>query len=231
MTKWNTYQLIKSYSCYKCPLVLTVNSASGNTGPVRPNIDLGDLFCSKSHGRFLYKHPLWFLSGVSFLSHKHTTLSYLFFLIGNKQTLGKITHEPGYQNICSYWRWQSSIIRCQWDSPKVTPSFFLISLHWYWDFIQCCSCNSIPQYSHLGESADMIILHRLRNPNTVGLLSGTFTSSGHRCSNERTSKLPDLQTLPTTWKWSWIFLMMDWPTVQVPSWELSQRTQQCYVNQ
>lgn len=129
MTKWNTYQLIKSYSCYKCPLVLLstyCNSASGNIGPVRPNIDLGDLFCSKSHGCFLYKQPLRFLSGVLFLSHKGTKLSY-FFIIGNKPTLGKITYETGYRNICPHQRWQSNIIRHQRDSPKVRPSFFYLS--------------------------------------------------------------------------------------------------------
>lgn len=95
MTKWNTYQLIKSYSCSKYPLVLLCtecSSASGNVEPVCPTIDLGDLLCSKSHRSFLYKQPFWFLSNLLFLSHENTMPSYFFLTIWIKQTLGNITY-------------------------------------------------------------------------------------------------------------------------------------------
>lgn len=82
MTKWNIYQLIKSYSWYKCPLVLFsayCNSASENIGHVCPNTDLRDSFHSKSHWCFLHEQPLWFWSGVFFLSHKDTVLPYFYY--------------------------------------------------------------------------------------------------------------------------------------------------------
>lgn len=64
------------------------------------------------------------------------------------------------------------------------PHFF-ISLH----YIQCCYCNSILQYSLLGESTRTIRLHRLCNPNTVGLLPGMLPPNAHR-----RSKREDVQT-------------------------------------
>lgn len=168
MTKWNTYQLIKSYSCYKCPLVLTVTQLLEISGLFALTLISEICSAAKSHGCLLYKQRLRFLRGVLVLSHEDARLSYSF-IIGNKPTSGKTTHRTGYQNICSCWRWQSSIIRCQWDSSKVTPSFFFISLHWYWRFIQCCYCNLIL----FGESAHAITLHRLCNPNIAGRLLGT----------------------------------------------------------
>lgn len=51
------------------------------------------------------------------------------------------------------------------------PHFF-ISLH----YIQCCYCNSILQYSLLGESTHMICLHRLCNPQHCGAASRSTPS-------------------------------------------------------
>lgn len=68
-----------------------------------------------------------------------------------------------------------------------------------------CLSNDIGITSDAVIATHTITLHRLCNPNILGLLLGMFLSDTHQFSNKRTSKPPKVQTLPTTWKWSWIF--------------------------
>lgn len=124
------------------------------------------------------------------LPQKHTAIL-PFPTVWIKQTLGNMMYRTGYQTICSHWRWQPNVIRG--SSPKVTTSFFYHSP----SILECCYCNLILQYSLLTwlPCTDC-------SPRLVGLLVAMLPPNLHKCSKERTPKLP----LSKPWKWSSIHL-------------------------
>lgn len=197
------------------------NSAAGNTGLVHPSTALRELFRGRSHRHCLYKQPLPSPSVVSFLSHKDTRYPG-FFIIGNNKSpafgdLGKRLPKAQFILEMAVQHYQVSV-RLTRGNPLVTSLSMDTGITSDAVAMQCC-----PLCTHNHSP--------LRRPNVVGLLPGTLPPDALRCGSERTSKVPCLQTLPTTWTWSWIFVRRDRPMVQILSLARSRWLQRCHINQ